>query len=149
MKTFPFVRFFLFLAMLLFTYCEKNGPETVHIPDQAFLDALIVQGVDKDGDGQICSCEAERVINLDVSELYNISSLEGIEAFINLEDLDCSDNQLSTLDIRQNTSLVSLSCRNMPTLEKVCVWTLPFPPANVLVDSTNSPNAYFSTDCSN
>ena len=37
----------------------------------------------------------------------------------------------------------------MPTLYEVCVWEMPFPPADKveLVDTTGSPNVYFTTDC--
>jgi len=37
---------------------------------------------------------------------------------------------------------------NMSSLYKVCVWEMPFPPDGVSVDSTDSPNVYFTTDCS-
>ena len=33
-------------------------------------------------------------------------------------------------------------------LNKVCVWSTPFPPIGVEVDTTGSPNVYFTTDCS-
>ncbi len=36
----------------------------------------------------------------------------------------------------------------MPSLGQVCVWDIPFPPAGVDVDTTDSPNVYFTTDCS-
>jgi len=36
----------------------------------------------------------------------------------------------------------------MPSLYKVCVWEMPFPPAGVEVDTSGSPNVYFTTDCS-
>jgi len=35
----------------------------------------------------------------------------------------------------------------MPTLFKVCVWEMPFPPSGISIDTTNSPNVYFTTDC--
>jgi len=35
----------------------------------------------------------------------------------------------------------------MPELGAVCVWTIPFPPVEVTIDTTNSPNVYFTTDC--
>ncbi len=41
--------------IILFTQCEKE-PEPVNIPDDAFLNALIEEGVDTNGDGEICSC---------------------------------------------------------------------------------------------
>jgi hypothetical protein len=37
---------------------------------------------------------------------------------------------------------------NNPTLSKVCVWTMPFPPANVKIFYLGSPNVYFTTECS-
>ena len=48
--------------------------------------------------------EAEVIISLDVSE-KSISDMTGIEAFINLDTLDCDDNQLTSLDVSNNTSL--------------------------------------------
>ena len=40
----------------------------------------------------------------------NIYSLKGIEYFTELKNLYCSTNRLSSLDLRQNTKLVCLSC---------------------------------------
>jgi len=171
----------------------------VNIADDSFLAALIEKGVDTDGDGKISPEEAEVIISLDVSE-KSISDLTGIEAFINLDTLDCSFNQLTsldvskiiylkylkcnnnklyTLDVSNNTNLTDLNCsnnywltsldisnnsklgpgegyfigcylgiNNMPGLEKVCVWTMPFPPEGLtLCAFDGSPNVYFTTDC--
>jgi hypothetical protein len=35
----------------------------------------------------------------------------------------------------------------MPSLYNVCVWEMPFPPVGVGVDTTNSPNVYFTSNC--
>jgi hypothetical protein len=35
----------------------------------------------------------------------------------------------------------------MPSLNKVCVWTIPFPPAGASADTTGSPNVYFTMNC--
>jgi len=43
--------------------------------------------------------------------------------------------------------LKSLYLNDMPFLYKVCVWEMPFPPVGVEVETTNSPNVYFTTDC--
>ena len=51
----------------------------VEIPDDAFMSALIVRGVDKNGDGEICPCEAEEITSLDT--------------------LSCGWCQLSALDV--------------------------------------------------
>jgi len=37
--------------------------------------------------------------------------------------------------------------KDMPSLYKVCVWEIPFPPDGVYIYATNSPNVYFTTDC--
>ena len=34
-----------------------------------------------------------------------------------------------------------------PSLKYVCVWTVPFPPAGVTIDTTGCPNVYFTTNC--
>jgi hypothetical protein len=35
----------------------------------------------------------------------------------------------------------------IPSLSKVCVWTMPFPPAGVSVNTSESPDVYFTMDC--
>lgn len=89
-------------------------------------------GVDTNGDGRICTCEAEAVRSLDVS-----------------------GNQLISLDLSNNLNLGSLNdygCEldisEMPGLEEVCVWTMPFPPPGVKVATMGSPNVRFTTECS-
>jgi len=69
--------------------------------------------------------------------------------------LSCGTNQFTTLDISHNTGSVtnpgglnSLHINDMPSLYKVCVWSLPFPPSGLTVDSSGSPNVYYSIDCS-
>jgi len=42
-----------------------------------------------------------------------------------------------------------LTLSYMPSLHKVCVWEMPFPPNGVSVISDDSPNVYYTTDCSN
>jgi hypothetical protein len=64
-----------------------------------------------------------------------------------LTHLRCDGNQLTNLDISKNTRLEDLYIRDMPMLQKVCVWELPFPTTWILVQSSGSPNVYFTTDC--
>ena len=104
------------LTVVLLYQCRKEIDPVVEIliPDDNFLTALIEEGVDTNGDGIISKNEAEAITYLDVSGTHElpgeIESLTGIEAFINLDTLDCSYNQLITLDISNNTALVSLRC---------------------------------------
>jgi hypothetical protein len=225
----------LFLAItgiiLFATQCQKEDPgETVHIPDQAFLEALIAQGIDGNGDGIISYTEAEQTQSIVLGPL-GITDLTGLEAFVNLDSfsitlnpllgldltrnvslrylscescelttlnleengalqelncgrniftsldvsnnislkrMTCNNNLLTTLDLSKNlelllmiscgnrltsldlsanTSLTKIGIDNMPMLENVCVWTLPFPPDGVGILMGYSPNVKFTTDC--
>ena len=96
-------------------FTTECGANFVNIPDTAFLYALIDEGVDTNGDRLISYPEAEATIYLHVNE-KSISSLTGIEAFINLKTLECTDNQLTSLDVSNNTALVLFACmRNQLT----------------------------------
>ncbi|MFC2099126.1 hypothetical protein ACFLTA_05435 [Bacteroidota bacterium] len=75
--------------------------------------------------------------------------LTGIDLSANtgLVELICDHNQFPSLDISNNNNIIELSMAGMPALSEVCVWTMPFPPAGVKIDTTLSPNVYFTTDC--
>jgi protein phosphatase 1 regulatory subunit 7 len=72
--------------------------QTVRIPDPNFRQRVIALGHDTNDDGQIQVKEAEAVTKLDVAGL-GIVNIEGINSFINLDELDCSKNKLTSLDI--------------------------------------------------
>jgi hypothetical protein len=67
--------------------------------------------IDTNNDGEIQVSEALNIKGITVPNL-NISSLEGIEAFANLEYLKCNENQLTSLDLTANTALELVFCRN-------------------------------------
>jgi len=81
----------------------------VQIPDTAFLYALIDEGVDTNVDSLISYSEAELIISLNVVE-KGIVDLTGIEAFVNLDTLDCSYNDITSLDLSSNTMLKEFDC---------------------------------------
>lgn len=62
--------------------------------------------------------------------------------------LSCSGNQLTSLDVSSNIDIKELDLNDMPSLGKVCVWEVPFPPEGIEIDTTGSPNMYFTADCS-
>ncbi len=70
----------LLIAIGLFVGCDSSKQEEiVHIPDSAFLYALIANGVDKNGDGQISYPEAEATEVL----LEEVTVLQGFSPNIN------------------------------------------------------------------
>ena len=102
-------------------------------------------------------CHNNLLTSLDVSDNTNLYRLwcqnNLIEDLILSNDvglriLHCANNQLTSLDISTNTLLSGLDLRGMPTLEEVCVWTMPFPPEGYSVNLEGSPNVFFTTDCS-
>ncbi|SRX72318.1 T9SS type A sorting domain-containing protein [Aequorivita antarctica] len=97
------------LYLLLFNISANSFAQIVNVPDTNFKNALIEEGVDANNDGEIQVSEAEAVLNLSVN-YKNISSLEGIQSFVNLEELYCSGNQLTMLDMSQNLNLQKLTC---------------------------------------
>jgi Leucine-rich repeat (LRR) protein len=86
---------------------ENTPVQNIEIPDTAFLHALIDEGVDANGDSLISYPEAEAIISLNVSG-RGITDITGIEAFVNLDTLDCSSNSLTSLDISNNPALKGL-----------------------------------------
>ena len=100
----------------------------VNIPDLNFKKYL-VKHFDIDGDSEISIEEALSIkeINLigkyaDASHLaegLNIHSLEGIEFFQNLTNLDCIYNPIKSLDLSKNKLLTYLTCNRNYTLEEI------------------------------
>lgn len=104
------------LLMLIVTAfnCSKNDdnqqPATITIPDTNFEQALISLGYDTNGlTGDILKTDAELVTNLNLVG-KNISDLQGIEGFTNLEVLNCHENNLESLSLTNNLKLRELTC---------------------------------------
>lgn len=100
-----------YLTILLSLICLIGNlhAQIVNIPDNNFLTALRNSLVDSNNDGLIQSSEAKQVTVLSVNE-NSITNLAGIEAFVNLKSLNCSSNQLNSIDISQNKELEYLDC---------------------------------------
>ena len=85
--------------------------QNVNIPDANFKAYLVGNtAINTNGDAEIQVSEAI-VFNgtIDCNNL-NISDLTGIENFTVLTELDCNNNNLTSLDVSQNTSLTFLRC---------------------------------------
>lgn len=95
------------------TDCPDSNPYTL-IPDSNFEQKLIDLGIDTDGlNGKITATNINSITTLDLSN-SNIKDLTGIENFTALNILDCSNNQLTTLDLSKNTNLQILYVTGNP-----------------------------------
>lgn len=83
------------------------------VPDDAFELALIALALDSSGvlDDYILTSDINTLITLTVPG-EGITDLTGIQDFMGLETLDCSDNSLNTLVVDNNTALRVLKSRN-------------------------------------
>lgn len=104
------------LLALLATACglaeneqdEKNKHIYLTISDSAFA-AYCLAEFDSNGDGQLSRYEAQRVRRIDCSG-RGIETLYEIGEFSNLEELDCSSNRISTLDLSRCRNLTGVVC---------------------------------------
>jgi Leucine-rich repeat (LRR) protein len=89
---------------------NTNCPlEYIALQDSNFEQKLIDLGIDNDGlNGKISSSDINTVTSLDLS-YSNITNLSGIEGFTSLSYLDCSNNQLTNLDLTNNVLLETLN----------------------------------------
>lgn len=85
--------------------------QTTAIPDTIFEQRLILLGIDSDGlvNGQILNSDAAAITYLGVAGTQ-ISDLTGIAAFINLDTLECPQNNLTSLDVTNLPNLTNLTC---------------------------------------
>jgi hypothetical protein len=96
------------LSVSLFSCIDIKDADAVEIPDSNFKSYLLAN-FDKDKDGDITIGEAKKVKEINVSN-RGIEKLDGIEKFVNLVSLDCSNNQLEELELRYNKKLKKLIC---------------------------------------
>ena len=102
----PFKNLLYSLSFLLISYVGRC--QNTFIPDDNFEQALIDLGFDVGPlNDLVPTANINTVTNLDVSG-NNIVDLTGIEDFTALSILDCSDNQLTGIDINLNTNLTQL-----------------------------------------
>ena len=108
----------LVCGAIVFTACSSNddnpfqpvvqvGIDKTNFPDDNFWNYLLEQDYGKDG--VLTEAEIRNITVMDVSE-KEIKSLKGIEYFTALDSLDCSVNELTTLDVSKNTALNVLTC---------------------------------------
>ena len=64
----------------------------------------------KAGNRDVLTVEQQKNVTTIKVEGWNISNLKGIEAFPNLKELNCENNSIQKLDLRQNPKLEKLIC---------------------------------------
>ena len=87
---------------------HQGAEDFVAFEDPNFK-AYCVENFDENKNGEISIGEARSVTGIQCSG-KSIRSLSGIEQFVNVNDLDCSSNLLTSLDVRHNTKLTRLDC---------------------------------------
>jgi Leucine-rich repeat (LRR) protein len=97
--------------------CGFPSEDVVFIPDPALRAKIFEHGVDTNNDSKIQYSEAEAFtgnLNLDGAGILDQT---GIEAFINVPWMNWEHNDMTRLDLRQNTGLRSLDCGYMDLTE--------------------------------
>ncbi|MBW1294174.1 T9SS type A sorting domain-containing protein [Aquimarina litoralis] len=97
-----------FLILCYFFIFEVFA-QNVNIPDANFKAYLVGNAsINTNGDTEIQVSEATAFTGHINCPSLNIASLTGIEAFVNLSELSCYSNSLTTLNLEQNTALTFL-----------------------------------------
>ena len=100
---------------------ERNVPfdvvssSVVNIPDPNFEAFLIDANIDLDGqiNGQMIYQQPLEFVIIDISGvLPKVNDLTGIESLTNLEYFDCSNHDITNLDVSRNIKLETLVCSN-------------------------------------
>ena len=102
-----------FILLLNVVGLVSFSQNKTYVPDDNFEAYLEANGMG-DGIANNDSVNTSSIINvtlLDVSN-QNIDSLIGIQDFTAITELNCNNNQLSSLDVTQNTALSELYCIN-------------------------------------
>jgi len=105
------MRIFLLSILFLFLFSTSKG-QVVNIPDANFKTALLnhVPVINTNADGEIQVSEAAAFTGTINIGFKNITDLTGINAFINIHELNCNYNRLTALNISGLNSLSSLYC---------------------------------------
>ena len=84
---------------------------TFIIFEDSNFETFCLWNFDSNKDGQISIGEVDKITELDISR-KNISTIPEIQYFTSLTTLDCSNNQLTSLDMSGCTSLQTLNCNH-------------------------------------
>ncbi|MGK0379491.1 T9SS type A sorting domain-containing protein [Patiriisocius sp. Uisw_017] len=100
-----------YIFFVLFFSAMYVNAQIVDIPDPNFKNALLSMNpdIDANNDGEIQVAEAQETTTISVNAAF-IDDLTGIEAFVNITYLDCTSNNLTFIDVSNNTALEVFLC---------------------------------------
>ena len=112
-KRFTLILFALLVVCVRAVLAQQSTDVTIPIdattfPDEAFR-AFVSTNYDTNSNGKLEASECDAVTKMEVIA-RGISSLKGVEHFPNLSVLQCSSNQLTSIDVSKNTMLERLWC---------------------------------------
>lgn len=88
----------LFILFLLLAVPFLVNAQSIRIPDPAFRDKLIALGYDTNDNGKLEMSEVKDIKELSLTE-SNIINIEGINSFVNLEELNLNRNKIAKVDV--------------------------------------------------
>ncbi len=97
------------LFLIGITSFAYGRAQNTSISDPNFEQVLVENGLDDVLDGTVLTANIDTVTSLWVVSM-SINNLSGIEDFIMLKSLFCSQNQLTNLNVSQNPALEQLLC---------------------------------------
>lgn len=122
---------YFYTIVLLFCFSNVFS-QNVNITDSNFKTYLInsicadlnndgypESDVDTNNDGEIQVSEAEAVFMLEINENCLATSLEGIAAFSNLNELLCENSNINTLDLSHITQISEIEISSNPNLTAI------------------------------
>ena len=104
---------FILALLAIATTAGAQGGVVINTKNFPFTNfrKFVKDNYDKDHDNYLNQGEIAAVTKINVFN-RSIGDLKGIEFFMELEELDCRQNQLTSLDVSQNTKLTELCCYN-------------------------------------
>ena len=118
MKLWEKVSIFMLCIVASTVFAAAAEPADVPLDSTAFPDPAFLQWSqqkDTDGDGFLSQSELDAVTSIDLRK-RGIQDLTGLEHFHALKTLNCSENDLTSLVLRDFPFLTSLTCNENPQL---------------------------------
>ncbi len=106
----------VFILFLLLAVPFLVNAQSIRIPDPAFRDKLIALGYDTNDNGKLEVSEVKDIKELSLTE-SNIINVEGINSFVNLEELNLNRNKIAKVDVSNLKKLKGLYVSDNPLTE--------------------------------